>query len=123
MVALSVAFGTFLVVVGVSHFVWPHYYLKLVPPWLPAPRLAVVVTGLLEVAIGASLFVPGTRHIGALASAVLMGLYVGSHIDALRYASSQAESRLLRPRIVAARILVNVAYLAIAGVLTVHWTG
>lgn len=52
-----------------------------------------------------------------------MGLYVGSHIDALRYASSQAESRLLRPRIVAARILVNVAYLAIAGVLTVHWTG
>ena len=49
------------VIAGVLHLIWPDAYVKIVPPWLPAPALLVFVSGLCEVAGGVGVLLPSTR--------------------------------------------------------------
>jgi uncharacterized membrane protein len=49
------------VVSGVLHFVKSEYYVRITPPWLPAPLALVLVSGVFEVLGGAALLVPATR--------------------------------------------------------------
>ena len=56
-VVLAVAF----VGAGVLHFVRPHVFEAIVPPYLPAPRLLVLVSGAAEVLGGVGLLVPAVR--------------------------------------------------------------
>ena len=53
--------GGFFVFAGVMHFVLPAYYVKIMPPWLPAPMLLVLISGVAEVAGGVGVLVPATR--------------------------------------------------------------
>ena len=48
-------------VAGVAHFVRPQLFVRLVPPYLPAPLLLVYVSGALEVLGGLGLLLPATR--------------------------------------------------------------
>ena len=48
-------------VAGVAHFVRPQLFVRIVPPYLPAPLLLVYVSGALEVLGGLGLLVPGAR--------------------------------------------------------------
>ncbi len=50
------------VVAGVLHFVIPDSYTRIVPRWLPAPRLLVYVSGVFEMLGGAGLLVPRVRR-------------------------------------------------------------
>lgn len=52
----------FFVVAGIGHFVKPDMYLKIMPPWLPAPALLVMVSGIAEIAGGFGLLVPLLRR-------------------------------------------------------------
>jgi uncharacterized membrane protein len=45
----------FFVVAGINHFISPKIYLGMMPPWLPAPELANVVSGAAEIAGGLGL--------------------------------------------------------------------
>lgn len=65
--------ASLLAVAGVNHFLSPGSYDALIPPFLPAPRAWIYVSGLLEMACAAAVAVPATRRRGALASAVLFG--------------------------------------------------
>lgn len=114
MTFVAVVFGSFLVVVGVSHFVIPGYFCSLVPPWMPRPGLIVTATGAIEIVLGAAIVVPSTRSVAAFASAVLIGLYMVSHLDAAARARRTEGSWLRRPVGVVARIVVNIGYIAIA---------
>ena len=38
---------------GVMHFVVPQSYMRIMPPWLPAPMALVLISGLCEIAGGA----------------------------------------------------------------------
>jgi len=49
------------VVAGIAHFVRPQLFVRIVPPYLPAPLLLVYVSGAFEVLGGLGLLVPGTR--------------------------------------------------------------
>jgi len=49
------------VAAGVLHFVVPRVYLKMMPPYLPAPQLLVYLSGVAEVALGLALLVPSLR--------------------------------------------------------------
>jgi uncharacterized membrane protein len=53
--------GLFYMVAGIMHFVKPEIYLKIMPPYLPAPLALVLLSGLAEFAGGLGLFFRKTR--------------------------------------------------------------
>ena len=57
--------GPFFVVAGVLHFVRPGVYESIMPPWLPAHRQLVYVSGVAEIAGGAALRSSRWRRAGA----------------------------------------------------------
>ena len=50
---------------GITHFVYPRAYKKIMPPWVPAPLQVVYLSGILEVLFAAMLLPLSTRHISA----------------------------------------------------------
>ena len=62
-----------MVAVGVLHFVSPGGFVKIVPAWLPAPLLLVLVSGFFEILGGLGLFV---RRAHRLAAWGLIALYI-----------------------------------------------
>jgi uncharacterized membrane protein len=59
--------------IGALHFVNPEPFVRIVPAWLPAPRVLVWVSGIFEMLGGAGLLVPRTRRAAGLG---LVALYV-----------------------------------------------
>src|SRR5882724_12971563 len=60
------------VVTGVSHFLWPRQFLKIVPPWVPMPMAAVYVSGVAEIAFAIAAIVPATSRWACLGLALLL---------------------------------------------------
>lgn len=56
------ALAAFFTTTGVLHFVIPRSYEAMMPPWLPAHREAVIVSGVAEIAGGAALVPRPTRR-------------------------------------------------------------
>jgi uncharacterized membrane protein len=54
------------------HFLHPAPYLRIMPPWLPAPRLLVALSGAAEVAGGLGLLLPATRRAASWGLLVLL---------------------------------------------------
>lgn len=61
-----------LLVSGVAHFTHTELFAGIVPPFFPAPRLLVVVSGFFELAGAVGLFLPATRRAAAVSLALLM---------------------------------------------------
>ena len=57
LVVLAVVF----VGAGVLHLLKPDSYVTIVPSWLPAPALLVLISGLCEIAGGLGVLLPATR--------------------------------------------------------------
>ena len=55
----------FYTVAGILHFVKPENYLKIMPPYLPAPLALVLVSGAAEFALGVGVLFPRTRRLAA----------------------------------------------------------
>jgi uncharacterized membrane protein len=55
--------GVFYVVAGLAHFVRPDFYLPMMPPWFPAHRELIFVSGVAEVLLGAAVLVARLRRI------------------------------------------------------------
>jgi len=49
------------VVAGVLHLVKPAPYIRIMPPWLPAPATLVLVSGIFQILGGIGVLVPATR--------------------------------------------------------------
>jgi uncharacterized membrane protein len=62
---LLVVLGAFFMLAGVTHFTAPDFYVDIVPPYLPAPRALVHVSGVCEIALGFLVLVPATRALAA----------------------------------------------------------
>jgi uncharacterized membrane protein len=60
-----VILAIFFIVAGSLHFVIPHMYLKIVPPYLPAPLALVRISGAAEILGGIGLLLPSTRYAAA----------------------------------------------------------
>ena len=52
-------------IAGPLHFVFTPVYLRIMPPWLPEPRLLVQLSGIFEFLGGLGLLVPRTRRLAA----------------------------------------------------------
>ncbi len=50
---------------GINHFIRPNTYLALMPPYIPAHGLMVMLSGIAEIVLGAGLLFPATRSLSA----------------------------------------------------------
>lgn len=50
---------------GINHFIRPGFYLKIMPPWIPAHETLVFISGVAEVVCALLLLFPKTRRLGA----------------------------------------------------------
>ena len=75
-ILLSFFFGGMYVNVGVQHFTNTAWFEPIVPAILGDPTIWVLITGVMEIAIGVGLILPWTRRYAALSSLVfLVGIY------------------------------------------------
>ena len=75
----SVVFGAMYVNVGVQHFTNTAWFEPIVPAVLGDPTVWVLITGVMEIAIGVGLILPHTRFYAAQGSIVfLVGIYVAN---------------------------------------------
>lgn len=110
-----------LIVAGITHFIVPGWYERLVPSWawLPRPRTAVYLTGLVEIVLAFGLVNGLTRIYAAWATVALFAVYVASHFSAYRRADASQPRWLERPTGAGVRVIVNLGYLAAALTLAV----
>jgi len=57
---------------GALHFIRPDFYVKIVPPYIPAALVMVRVSGFLEITGGLGLLVPQTRRAAAWGLVILL---------------------------------------------------
>lgn len=69
-VGLSIVFVWFFVD-GIAHFAFTDVEMRIVPPYIPFPRLAVFVTGVLEIAGAIGILSQHTRRIAGIGLFVL----------------------------------------------------
>jgi len=77
------AIAALFVVTGVLHFVIPHSYTSIVPPFLPARLFLVYLSGALELAGGVGLLVPRTRRAAALGLIALLAAVFPANVQML----------------------------------------
>jgi len=68
---LRVLLAVSMVAIGVGHFAAPQPFVSIVPAFLPAPLLLVMVSGFFEVAGGLGLLVPRARRAASLGLVLL----------------------------------------------------
>ncbi len=62
----------FYILAGVLHFSATDAYLPLMPPWLPAHRALILLSGAAEVLLGVLVLLPGTRRVAAWGIVLLL---------------------------------------------------
>ena len=73
---LGVVFGLAYINIGIQHFTNTAWFEPIVPAILGDPTFWVLITGVMEIAIGVGLILPSTRRHAALGSMVfLVGIY------------------------------------------------
>ncbi|MBV8196840.1 MAG: DoxX family membrane protein [Candidatus Eremiobacteraeota bacterium] len=70
--AFRIALAVFFIVAGANHFVHPAFYVRIVPDWLPAPRLLVAISGACEILGGMGIFFPVTRRVAGISLIALL---------------------------------------------------
>jgi uncharacterized membrane protein len=87
--AIAVVLAVFMIIAGVMHFLNEAFYLKLMPPYLPAHRELVYISGLFEIVLGALLLVPRFTRLAAWGIILLLiavfpaNIYIYQHPDLL----------------------------------------
>ena len=68
---------------GVNHFIHPHFYLQIMPPWLPLHKELIFISGIAEVLFALLLLFPITRRIGAWGIIALLVAVLPANIQML----------------------------------------
>jgi uncharacterized membrane protein len=104
----------FFVVAGTLHFVKPDLYRQIIPPFLPAAQLLVVVSGIAEIAGGLGLLLaPMRRAAGWGLIALLIAVF-----PANVYMALHAEQFHITPWLLWARLPLQAVFIA-----WVWWAG
>lgn len=82
------------VLIGVVHFVVPHPFERIVPSWVPDARMAVILSGIAEIAGGVGLLIPVTRRLAGWCLIALLVAVFPANIHMLQLARNAHESAL-----------------------------
>jgi uncharacterized membrane protein len=67
-----ISMSCFYIYVGIKHFIDPHWFINIVPPYLPWHLELVYLSGLFEIILGLLLLIPKTRKLAAYGLIVLL---------------------------------------------------
>ncbi len=75
-----VGLGVAMAFAGVAHLAMPAPFLQHLPPWTPAAEAVIVLTGIIEIALGAALLLrhPWRRRAGLALAAYLVAVFPGN---------------------------------------------
>ena len=59
-------------IAGILHFITPKPYLKIIPPYIPYPKLMVMISGVFELLFGIALLFDATRSYAAIGIILLL---------------------------------------------------
>ena len=62
---LSLPLGLLFLSSGIAHFAKTALFLKMMPPWLPAPHALVLLSGAVEIVFAVLLFIPKYSRVAA----------------------------------------------------------
>jgi uncharacterized membrane protein len=62
---LKYLFGLMFILAGINHFLKPEFYLPMMPPYIPAHELMVILSGIAEIVLGLLLFIPRFSRLAA----------------------------------------------------------
>jgi uncharacterized membrane protein len=96
---------------GILHFAIPGAYLRIMPPWLPAARALVLVSGACEIAGGLGLLIPRVRRLAALGLVALLVAVLPANVQMLLDANASHASLFWRAML-AVRLPLQVALMA-----------
>ena len=73
-----------LIIAGILHFIQPKFFERIVPKYLPAAKLLVLLSGIAEVICGILLITPQTQSIGAYLTIALLIAVFPANIEMAR---------------------------------------
>ena len=73
-----------LIMAGILHFLKPRFYMKIMPEYLPAHFLLVILSGIAEIVCGLLLLFPITQNIGAYLTIALLVAVFPANIEMSR---------------------------------------
>ncbi|APD05819.1 hypothetical protein UJ101_00267 [Flavobacteriaceae bacterium UJ101] len=77
---LQILLGVLMMYGGVQHFVKPDFYIPFVPYFIPFKAFFIYASGVLELLLGITLFIPKYSKIAATGILILMLLFLPIHI-------------------------------------------
>lgn len=89
------------VTAGITHFVKPSWFVRIVPPWLPAPLVLVLISGVFEMLGGVGVLVPATRVAAGWGLIALLVAVFPANVQMLLDAHAAHASRLWQAGLVA----------------------
>lgn len=81
------------VAAGVLHFLKPAPFIRIVPPWLPAPALLVAISGACEIMGGIGVLLPVTRVAAGWGLVALLVAVFPANVQMLADAHARHASR------------------------------
>jgi len=88
--------GVGMIAAGANHFVNPEFYLKVMPPYLPAPLFLIYLSGFFQIALGVLLLIPKFTRLAAWGIiALLIAVYPANIYMAMNAELFSEYSRIL----------------------------
>lgn len=76
------------ILAGMNHFRNPKLYERITPPYIPAKKTMVILSGALEMVFGLMILIPENQKIGAWGMITLLVLFFSVHIYMLQEESA-----------------------------------
>ena len=83
--------SVFYILAGINHFVSPDFYYALIPDYLPWKPAVNLISGVAEIALGASISFAKSRRIAGLLLIAMLLTFVPSHIYFIQLGSCITE--------------------------------
>jgi uncharacterized membrane protein len=72
--------GILYVIAGLNHFINPHFYLAIMPPYVPFHLAMVYISGVAEIVLGVGVLIERTRRLAAWGLIALLIAIVPANI-------------------------------------------
>ena len=92
---------------GINHFYNPASYLRIIPPYIPYPIIANIVSGALEIILALLLIPAKTRRYSAYGIILLLIAFLPVHIDMIVHAPLQLGNLTVTPLLAWIRLLLQ----------------
>lgn len=72
--------GAILIIAGTLHFLVPKVYMRIMPPYIPSPRIMVMLSGVAEMWLGVMLLIPNMQTLAAFGIILMLFVFFPVHI-------------------------------------------